>query len=202
MQLRMTYDMIQNFPQSERNEFDISESEYHYTGYTTMSLDSYGVRKLGKLLTILENMPDDYKGDVELSQVQEVKTEFEDFNFKGFSCTVVKYGYHTNYARILWEGLESDFGSDWWCGYIRVLSKNKFYNKPYDDIDINCHGGLTFSGKFHVKDSNNYQKFVIGFDYAHARDMGGNKELAIEGCKKVVKQLIRKSTRQKIGDVM
>lgn len=46
-----------------------------------------------------------------------------------------------------------------------VLPKNhKLYNKDYMEIsDINCHGGLTFSG-------NRFKEFVIGWDYGHAGD--------------------------------
>ena len=31
------------------------------------------------------------------------------------------------------------------CGYVILTEDNKYFGKFYDDIPINCHGGLTFS---------------------------------------------------------
>jgi len=59
------------------------------------------------------------------------------------------------------------------CGYVRVPEGHKFYDKFYSDIDIDCHGGLTFSS--YVTERNEFNGltpgFWIGFDCAHYRDV-------------------------------
>jgi len=52
------------------------------------------------------------------------------------------------------------------CGYVGLPKWHKFYKKNYDKINIDCHGGLTFSG-FRGNDSN---LWFIGFDCGHAFD--------------------------------
>lgn len=56
------------------------------------------------------------------------------------------------------------------CGYVRVLEKHPLFNVHYNDfgnhIDIDVHGGVTFSGKF--KDDE--KGWWIGFDCAHLGD--------------------------------
>ena len=48
------------------------------------------------------------------------------------------------------------------CGYVSVSDKEK----PYDDYDIDCHGGLTFAGELpdYYKPKADY---YIGFDCGH-----------------------------------
>ena len=43
----------------EREQFDIRDSEVHFTGYTEMDISSYGVRKLQQLMKIFKNMNDE-----------------------------------------------------------------------------------------------------------------------------------------------
>ena len=50
-------------------------------------------------------------------------------------------------------------------GYVRIPENHPFYNKGYDDIKIECHGGLTFSGELEGETG-----FYIGFDTAHYLD--------------------------------
>ena len=51
------------------------------------------------------------------------------------------------------------------CGYVSVSDKEK----PYDDYDIDCHGGLTFDGELpdYYKPKADY---YIGFDCGHLCD--------------------------------
>jgi hypothetical protein len=112
-----------------------------------------------------------------------------DFEYRGFNCTVVNYSFETlNLARTFLEGMD-DY-SDWWCGYVQIPEGHKFYGKYYDDVDIDCHGGLTFAGDFHVTDSNNAGKWCIGFDFQHYNDHGGDRMKAEFECKKVVDQML------------
>lgn len=84
-------------------------------------------------------------------------------------------------------GYHFDFG--WGNGYVLLPHNHPFYNKHYDDIDVNVHGGLTYSNKF---ESNNFMRWIenlkidgdvtlenfkkfenywmIGFDTNHAGD--------------------------------
>jgi hypothetical protein len=54
-------------------------------------------------------------------------------------------------------------------GYVGVPESHSLYGKDYNDIDINCHGGLTYSnfgdGKFLP-----IGYYWFGWDYAHSSD--------------------------------
>ena len=50
-------------------------------------------------------------------------------------------------------------------GYVRIPKAHKFYDKSYDDMNIKCHGGVTFAG-----DLEEDGDFYIGFDTAHYMD--------------------------------
>lgn len=58
------------------------------------------------------------------------------------------------------------------CGYIAIPKNHKLYEKHYDDIDIDVHGGLTYSeysrGGYPVETKE--QVWWIGFDCAHYCD--------------------------------
>ena len=66
------------------------------------------------------------------------------------------------------------------CGYVGMPYESVAFfvdnDKPieevtYDDFDINCHGGLTFSsGKVIWEDDDEERKFWIGFDCGHYND--------------------------------
>jgi len=77
----------------------------------------------------------------------------------------------------------------WYCGYVIVPKNHKYYDKGYDDIDIEAHGGLTFSGKLHLKKSAHYDMYAIGVDFMHYHDKGGTMEKAMEECKHIIDQL-------------
>lgn len=54
------------------------------------------------------------------------------------------------------------------CAYIGVPKEHPFYGKEYDNLSINCHGGLTFSSEAHDKWPEGFWWF--GWDYAHYKD--------------------------------
>ena len=67
------------------------------------------------------------------------------------------------------------------CGYVCLTENNKNFGKFYDDIHIDCHGGLTFSENkiSFLEYSDKYKcmvrtsikdKWIIGWDYAHYGD--------------------------------
>jgi len=74
---------------------------------------------------------------------------YETFEYKGFKIVIL---------RMMYMGGQLN-------GYVRLPKGHKFYGKGYDDIPIECHGGLTFTG-----DLENDGDFYIGFDTAHYMD--------------------------------
>lgn len=50
------------------------------------------------------------------------------------------------------------------CGYVHLTQDNDYYGYEYDDIPVNCHGGLTYG-------SEHENEWVIGFDCAHLGDL-------------------------------
>ena len=70
------------------------------------------------------------------------------------------------------ESYSSDFG--WGNGYVALPQGHPWYNVPYQEIDIDIHGGLTFgsiiSGNLEYHFPNCKGMYVIGFDTAHYGD--------------------------------
>jgi hypothetical protein len=52
------------------------------------------------------------------------------------------------------------------CGYVGVYENSPLRNVEYDDLDVNVHGGLTFSGNLNADES----QWFFGFDCAHIFD--------------------------------
>lgn len=76
--------------------------------------------------------------------------------YKNFHYAIVSYGSHP-------------------CAYVELPKGHKYYGKSYDDvddIDISCHGGITFSsyGMFSDNNPNHRNGFWIGWDYDHISD--------------------------------
>ena len=116
------------------------------------------------------------------------RSNLQDSEYKGFQYSIIQYGFEKpNISR---EFLEGDIGmSDWWCGYVIIPKGHRFYDKGYDDVEIDCHGGLTFSGELHIEKSKNHKKYAIGFDFNHCDDHGGSKEQVIQQCENLIDQL-------------
>ena len=68
--------------------------------------------------------------------------------YNGISYYVISYGTHP-------------------CAYLGFSEDSEFFKKNYMDVNIDCHGGLTFSGQ---KDFINEQEWLLGWDYAHFGD--------------------------------
>lgn len=50
------------------------------------------------------------------------------------------------------------------CGYIHLTPDSDFYGYEYDDIPVDCHGGLTYGSEHDTE-------WVIGFDCGHLNDL-------------------------------
>lgn len=86
-----------------------------------------------------------------------------------------------------------------WCGYVGVTYPHPHFGKPYDDVDAEVHGGLTFStvghesykgeayGICHVPlEGRTDRVYWFGFDCAHYMDMS---PLAEQRLKKLAPEL-------------
>ena len=107
--------------------------------------------------------------------------------YKGYDFYVVSLGTHP-------------------CCYIKLPLGNKYYNKCYDDIELNVHGGLTYASDTLKLDNLTITGWIIGWDYAHLGDYYGydiplshfsieyNKQYTtdelINDCKNAIDQLI------------
>lgn len=56
------------------------------------------------------------------------------------------------------------------CAYVEIPADNKIFGKHYDDLDINVHGGLTYSNSYLRGISEGINTWFIGWDYAHYND--------------------------------
>jgi len=81
-----------------------------------------------------------------------------DFIHAGFSCFIQR----------------GPVGS--WCGYVGVPSNHPSYEKHYNDVNVDVHGGLTYANKCnghicHVPESGMPDDvWWLGFDMAHHMD--------------------------------
>lgn len=64
-----------------------------------------------------------------------------------------------------------------WCGYVGVTKEHPSFNAHYDKVDVDVHGGLTYSGKpdpiiCHTpKPEEDGKVWWLGFDCSHAGDV-------------------------------
>lgn len=116
------------------------------------------------------------------------------FKYKGYTCHILR---HPAYKTEKMPGFLSLFHL---CGYVELPSSHKHYKKSYDDIDVDVHGGLTFAND-HLPGKQPTDKWVIGFDCAHAGDLSmiipsfsklrlGERYRTMEWVKKELKSLV------------
>lgn len=56
------------------------------------------------------------------------------------------------------------------CCYVEIPDNHPLYLEKYDDIEIECHGGLTFSSSKLTGIDETGLKWFIGWDFAHCDD--------------------------------
>ena len=90
------------------------------------------------------------------------------------------------------------------CGYIEIPRNSKYFNVDYDNIPVECHGGLTYGRDFlHTVSAPDDNRYFIGWDYAHYGDyVGYDSMFGLNGgaihftaeivgeCKNVIEQLV------------
>jgi hypothetical protein len=78
----------------------------------------------------------------------------------------------------------------WGNGYVRIIEGHPFYDKGYENIPVDVHGGLTFSE--HIMDNEKWSDgYWIGFDTAHYGDNQTNWTLnmVMEETKDLLRQV-------------
>ena len=78
----------------------------------------------------------------------EKEPSFLEFSYKGYLCQIRR---HSSLLNL--------------CGYVVLPKQNKFFGKNYNDIDVEVHGGLTYSQDI----GEDFWK--IGFDCGHLYDI-------------------------------
>lgn len=82
--------------------------------------------------------------------------------YKGFQYWIISLGTHP-------------------CAYVEIPKGHKYFGKPYDEIPLDCHGGVTYSEsdlvfheyspKYHCEVKTTIEDtWIIGWDYAHSGD--------------------------------
>lgn len=87
----------------------------------------------------------------------------------------------------------------WGNGYVLIPEGHPLWGKHYEEIDINIHGGLTFSDYIdeHMVeewnlDTEDVGSWCVGFDTCHYKDtlLKWPKERVIEETEKLKKQIL------------
>lgn len=100
------------------------------------------------------------------------------FESNGFPCHVIK--------RYMGK-------AEFYCGYVGVNKDNPWFGTHYNDLEIDCHGGLSYSN-FLIEDSTEF--WFFGFDCAHIGDYIPGFELKsslMEACKKFFNSILAKN---------
>ena len=81
---------------------------------------------------------------------------------------------------------------NWHCGYVEVKKEHPYFDVDYENLDnIECHGGLTYSGYLFKKKLND-NNYYIGFDTNHFDSFEANNlNSCIKECKNIIEQLIK-----------
>ena len=82
----------------------------------------------------------------------------EEFKHSGFDCLLQRSG-----------------GGGHWCGYVAVTPNHLWSGRSYSGLDIDVHGGLTYSegcaGKICHRSEGDDKVWWFGFDCGHAWDL-------------------------------
>lgn len=69
--------------------------------------------------------------------------------------------------------------------YIRIPKNNKFYKKQGEELNINVHGGVTYTAEgLYINNGKKVEGWFIGWDYGHCGDYLGFEEKYVKGLAK------------------
>jgi len=92
------------------------------------------------------------------------EADYVEFNYCGYECHIDRI-IASDFYRVIPTGFwkHAYFGGHL-CGYVLLHKEHPCFGKDYDDIDITCHGGLTYGVKI------SEISYKIGFDCGHCCD--------------------------------
>ena len=90
--------------------------------------------------------------DTELLELIEKEGMKKEFIYKGYNCLIRRTP-----MKIL-------------CGYVEIPKEHKLFGVEIDEGDYDVHGGITWNGG-DIEDSENGDKWYVGFDCAHCCDL-------------------------------
>jgi hypothetical protein len=120
---------------------------------------------------------------------QQTDSIVKDESYNGYEYTIVRFS-PTNYGIMeeIFMSIDNSPVNSWYLGYVILPEGHEYHGKDYEDIPIDCHGGLTYGDTLHWE-SKNKGKFAIGLDMNHYSDNGGSEEQMRQECKKIIDQL-------------
>lgn len=94
------------------------------------------------------------------------------------------------------------------CAYVEVPNTSRHFGKLWDEIEVECNGGLTYS-RSRLVTVKSKDSWFLGWDYCHCWDYSGYDEIyggadgkkhetpeMVDECKSVIDQLIRQAEVQ------
>lgn len=91
--------------------------------------------------------------------------DFVEFEHLGFLCIVIRVFNKEPFIK-----KETYFGGHL-CAYVRIPENHPWYKKGYDEIEVDIHGGLSFSSLWKDEKTPVANGYYIGFDCAHSMDI-------------------------------
>lgn len=79
---------------------------------------------------------------------------YKAFEYKGYKCRIMRRGQELVHL----------------CGYVGLPKGHKYFEKDYDYIGVDVHGGLTYAGDS-LMNQPETDLWWIGFDCAHGGDL-------------------------------
>ncbi len=79
-----------------------------------------------------------------------------EFTYEYYKCLVVRVVKKEPFA------VDEHYFGGHLCGYVQIPKRHPLYSKDWDEIDLDCHGGITCN--------ENHEEHWIGFDCAHSGD--------------------------------
>jgi len=107
----------------------------------------------------------------EVKAVLKKEGSLQIFNYKGFTCFIRRLLTVQDYDKI------EKYTIFHLCGYVGIPKWHKLYKKESDDLNISCHGGITFTGFL----GENKDLWFIAFDCGHAGDQSSLVNLIRNG---------------------
>lgn len=114
------------------------------------------------------------------------------YEYKGYTYITRHVGRMASPGEIAFLS-EMDMHLDWWNGYVVIPEGHELHKRDYMEIDIDCHGGLTFAGYPPVEMTEGNKEWWLGFDCNHYNDnpIDNDEDFVRRECRGIIDQLIK-----------